>query len=298
MLCAFGATVASRAVVIPRLAARCASMSEPPPVPGAYYQRPLPEPPCIDFLGQRGREVFEEALRNGGMECFFPLVAQFRTQDEPAFCGLGTLVMVLNALRVDPGKSWKGVWRWYDEQALSCCKDTAIVEREGVTLDEFVCLARCNALTAQAQHAQPGSTDEGGVDAFRTAVKHAATHANAVLCASYDRQGLGQTGSGHFSPIAGYHAREDLVLILDVARFKYPPHWVSLSVLHAAMQAQDASTGRPRGWVTLARADATSEPTEAHRCCAAGDTSDEMNEKAHATLMRVTDGQVAHAHAL
>jgi Phytochelatin synthase len=31
---------------------------------------------------------------------------------------------------------------------------------------------------------------------------------------------LGQTGSGHFSPIAGYHAATDSVLILDVARFK------------------------------------------------------------------------------
>ena len=34
------------------------------------------------------------------------------------------------------------------------------------------------------------------------------------------------------------------------------------------------------------------------RACAAGDASKEMNEQAHAALMRVTGGQVAHAHAL
>jgi hypothetical protein len=29
------------------------------------------------------------------------------------------------------------------------------------------------------------------------------------------------TGDGHFSPIGAYHAENDLVLILDVARFKW-----------------------------------------------------------------------------
>ena len=37
------------------------------------------------------------------MNCYFPLAAQFRTQEEPAFCGLTTLVMVLNALGKEGG---------------------------------------------------------------------------------------------------------------------------------------------------------------------------------------------------
>lgn len=51
--------------------------------------------------------MFQEALLEGNMECFFPLIEQFTTQAEPAFCGLGTLAMVLNALEVDPGRVWK-----------------------------------------------------------------------------------------------------------------------------------------------------------------------------------------------
>lgn len=43
---------------------------------------------------------------------------------------------------------------------------------------------------------------------------------------------LPPAGDGHFSPIGGYSAKEDLVLILDTARFKYPPHWVPLEMLH------------------------------------------------------------------
>lgn len=39
-------------------------------------------------------------------------------QNDPAFCGLGTLVMVLNALAMDPGRVWKGIWRWYHEELV------------------------------------------------------------------------------------------------------------------------------------------------------------------------------------
>ena len=57
-----------------------------------------------------------------------------------------------------------------------------------------------------------------------------------------------QTGTGHFSPIGGYHVGRDMALILDVARFKYPPHWVPLPLLWEAMGSVDVATGRPRGY--------------------------------------------------
>lgn len=47
------------------------------------------------------------------MNGYFKLAAQFQTQDEPSYCGLSTLVMVLNTLGVDPGRVWKGPWRWW-----------------------------------------------------------------------------------------------------------------------------------------------------------------------------------------
>jgi hypothetical protein len=62
---------------------------------------------------------------------------------------------------------------------------------------------------------------------------------------------LGCTGDGHFSPIGGYHKARDLVLILDTARFKYPPHWVPLPGLHAAMGLLDKVTGKARGMCHL-----------------------------------------------
>lgn len=51
--------------------------------------------------------------------------------------------------------------------------------------------------------------------------------------------------------MGSYHKAEDLVLIMDTARFKLPPHWVPLSMLWGAMKTIDPETGRPRGFMVL-----------------------------------------------
>lgn len=203
-----------------------------------FYRKPLPDS-CIDFTSTEAKTIFKEALHEGTMNCFFNLAAQFRTQDEPAFCGLSTLVMVLNALSVDPGRVWKGPWRWYHESMLDCCVSLDTVKKEGITLYHFSCLAICNGLDVRMVQASPTAT----VKQFRNDVKRVTQSESQMLVCSYSRGVLGQTGDGHFSPIGGYHADRDLVLIFDVARFKYPPHWVSLDLLWKAMQKLDADTG-------------------------------------------------------
>jgi hypothetical protein len=82
-------------------------MTESPKKVPQFYRRVLPQS-CISFYSKEGKKIFHEALESGHMECYFKLAAQFRTQDEPAFCGLTTLVIALNALEVDPGEVWKG----------------------------------------------------------------------------------------------------------------------------------------------------------------------------------------------
>lgn len=44
-----------------------------------------------------------------------------------------------------------------------------------------------------------------------------------------------------------------MVLILDVARFKYPPHWVPLILLWEAMDTIDEATGHHRGFMIISR---------------------------------------------
>jgi glutathione gamma-glutamylcysteinyltransferase len=66
--------------------------------------------------------LFQESLLDGTMNGFFKLMEQFSMQDEPAFCGLTSLSMVLNSLSIDPRRTWKGAWRWFHEAMLDCCR--------------------------------------------------------------------------------------------------------------------------------------------------------------------------------
>lgn len=94
-------------------------------------------------------------------------------------------------------------------------------------------------------------------DDFREHVKQACASPTSqpAVIVSYSRKYFHQSGDGHFSPVGGYCAREDSVLILDTARFKYPPHWVPLEQLWEAMSFVDVESASqwdqraPRGWI-------------------------------------------------
>lgn len=72
-----------------------------------------------------------------------------------------------------------------------------------------------------------------------------------VMAVSYSRKEFLQTGDGHFSCIGGYHPATDMCLILDTARYKYPPHWVKVDALYEAMCRVDSDTNATRGWVVF-----------------------------------------------
>ena len=115
------------------------------------YRRKLHSPPATAFSSPEGRAMFGQALSQGFMDGYFKLAEQFRTQDAPAFCGLSTLTMVLNALCIDPKRVWKAPWRWYHESMLDCCKSLEEVRKDGIGFDQLVCLAKCNNLKVRAK---------------------------------------------------------------------------------------------------------------------------------------------------
>ncbi|KAL2321067.1 hypothetical protein Fmac_030036 [Flemingia macrophylla] len=125
-----------------------------------YYKRTLPSPPAVDFHSPDGKQLFIEAIQNGTMEGFFKLISYFQTQSEPAFCGLATLSMVLNALGIDPCRIWKGPWRWFDESMLDCCEPLEKVKAEGISFGKFVCLAHCAGAKVEGFRASRSNIEE------------------------------------------------------------------------------------------------------------------------------------------
>lgn len=213
-----------------------------------FYKRTLSSPPAIEFSSYEGKKLFSEALHDGTMEGYFKLGSHFQTQSEPAYCGLATLSMVLNSLEIDPGRKWKGPWRWYDETMLDCCEPLNKIKNEGISLRNVTCLARCAGAKVVVFH-----TNQTTIDDFRTHVINCTSSEDIHLIVTYNRKAFNQTGSGHFSPIGGYHAGRDMALILDVARFKYPPHWIPLTLLWEAMNTIDEATGCYRGFMIVSK---------------------------------------------
>ena len=59
--------------------------------------------------------------------------------------------------------------------------------------------------------------------------------------------------------VGGYHKEKGLVLIMDVARFKYPPFWVPLNTLWDSMCTVDGATGSPRGYFVVSAVDSCTD---------------------------------------
>ncbi|MBA2726634.1 MAG: glutathione gamma-glutamylcysteinyltransferase, partial [Parachlamydiaceae bacterium] len=73
---------------------------------------------------------------------------------------------------------------------------------------------------------------------------------NQTVIALYYRKALKQDGTGHWSPVAAYDHESDSFLILDVARYKYPPAWVSGKAFITGMKSLNHK-GLSRGFIIL-----------------------------------------------
>lgn len=119
---------------------------------------------------------------------------------------------------------------------LDCCRPLTWVKENGITLAEFTCLAKCNGLDAKTRFADQtyvflsfglslclsADSSTRSFEEFEQAIKDCTRSADQFIAVSYSRASLGQTGIGHFSPAGGYCSMYGgMVLILDVARFKY-----------------------------------------------------------------------------
>merc|ERR1719316_755865 len=204
--------------------------------------------------------TFEASVTQNAMTSDLPLVGIYKR--ELPSRGPATIALVLNSLMVDPKRVWKAPWRWYTEDMLQAC--TPMDLSKGVTMEEFAYLSACNYLEVQKHYA---TGEAFGLDAFRQGVRRVCcdSSGDSRIVTAFSRARLGQTGSGHYSPIGAYHEDSDSVLIMDVARFKYPPYWVPLERLWAAMEEPDPMTSAPRGYFVLTRQE-TSDHGETHSC--------------------------------
>jgi len=204
----------------------------------------------IDLRSEQG----EELLRDGdALEAYVPLSASFVTQETQAFCGVASMVTVLNALGVPaPVSPEYAPYRIFTQDNLLDGRTETILPRatvlkQGMTLDELGRILALYPVEVEVHHAADSS-----LDAFRSAASEHLGEEGGAVIVNFLREGLGQERGGHHSPLAAYSAETDRFLILDVARYKYPPVWVSASTLFDAMNTPDRDNGdRTRGYVLI-----------------------------------------------
>jgi hypothetical protein len=110
----------------------------------------------------------------------------------------------------------------------------------GLSLEQASKLLDCHTSKEWAvtvQHVNPSS--ELTLQKMRYELKAALIDPDARVIINYDRKGFGQVGGGHFSPLGAYHVSTDSFLVVDVAKYKYPPVWVGADTLYSAMATID-----------------------------------------------------------
>jgi len=249
----------------------------PPPLPEpkvTFRRRVLPEH-LVALSAPEGQQALVRAMVQQTAATYFILTQHWDNQSDPASCGVTTLRQVLNAAGMDPtAVRWKGGWRYYgsDSMVVCRCMDPVRIQRAGITLPEFVRLAHCHGLEGRSERPDAVRTEgKNGhtntvVDFRNDVLQSLRTTPTApsddpedivpptFLVVSFSRAVLQQTGDGHFSTVAAYDAETDSCLVLDVARFKYPPYWVSVDELFESMRPIDPVTKESRGWSLWHRA--------------------------------------------
>jgi hypothetical protein len=175
------------------------------------------------------------------------------TQANLAYCGVASAVVALNSLgQPAPAATGYGSYRFWTQANLFAAPASLAVARPERVARQGMDLAQLQGLlSGQGVVAQRYHGDTLSLAQFRGLLRRSLADGGDRLLVNYHRAALGQQGGGHISPLAAYDPRGDRVLILDVARYRYPPVWVSAADLWRAVRTLDSSSGRSRGLVLV-----------------------------------------------
>ncbi|MBT9584393.1 phytochelatin synthase family protein [bacterium] len=183
---------------------------------------------------------------------YWPLSIQYQTQQDPSSCGPASSVMILNALALpSPVSKIHQPFHQFDQDnffspAAEKVLSRTTLRRQGATLNELAGMLSSWGAEVQVCHAR-----QGGLEEFRDQARQALGSGQRFVIINFHRDPLGQSGGSHFSPLAAYHQGSDRFLVMDVARFRYPPFWVKADPLFRAMNTVDGVSEQTRGYLLI-----------------------------------------------
>ena len=218
-------------------------------------------PPPADMVALNKTAGFNvliggETLRRS----YVALGPHFTTEVTQSYCALASAAAALNALPsvgapVDPAYAPYAYWTQDVLAADDCVRKKAAFHslKFGLARDELAAaLTDCVDGVSVANYAAAPSWNASGDGLREILVDALRGNGRGHALANFERAGLGEAGAGgHWSPVAAYDGAGDRALVLDVARYKYPPTWVPIADLARAMVAPDPDGKRARGLLVL-----------------------------------------------
>lgn len=184
---------------------------------------------------------------------FFSLMPVVTTEEIETFCGPASMASTLNSLQTKnrPVTPQFSPYPFFTQNSLFIESTDKIASKEqvaksGLTLDQLKQFLEVWAANPTIYYGSDLTVPQ-----LRKIVSSSLSNPNQRLIVNFYRGAIGQIGHGHFSPIGAYDSKTDSVLILDVAKYKYPPVWVKTSDLLTAIQGIDSSSGKSRGLVQI-----------------------------------------------
>ena len=207
--------------------------------------------PLIYITDIQGEALFAEA---DVKSAYFKLATYLESEQILTFCGPATIAAVLNSLDVTrPVPQRLYPWGLFTQDSVFTPENQKIkpypmVEHEGLVLEQLAAFFTNLGVKAEPHHAD--ALDEAKL---RAVITETLADPGKRLVVNYSRKPIGQNGDGHISPVGAYDVETDRVLVLDVAKYKYPPVWMTVADLYKAINTIDSGSNKTRGIVVVTK---------------------------------------------
>ncbi|MBD2066313.1 phytochelatin synthase family protein [Leptolyngbya sp. FACHB-671] len=219
-------------------------------VSGRFISKALPV--SSNLIPLNSTEGEQLLLTSTAQQDYLPLSTYFVTQKNVAYCGIASMVMVLNALSIPaPAAPELGNTHTFTQDnvfndQMRQIRSPLELSFRGMTLDHLRQFLVSYSVKADVHYGSDITLDE-----FRNLVSKNLQEPNNFVVVNYLRQAINQKQAGHISPVAAYHQLSDRFLILDVSRYKYPPVWVRAEELWKAIATPDSESNKTRGFILV-----------------------------------------------
>jgi hypothetical protein len=185
---------------------------------------------------------------------YWQLIPNFAVQETQSYCAVASAITVLNAMPIkkpiDPAYA---PYAYFTQSNFFTPEVAKIITAQTVLAQGMTRGEMAETLSRHGVKSRSIAGDTFTDESLRSFLVSALGDDGQFVLANYFRGTLGQVGGGHWSVLGAYDMQTDRVLILDVAKYKYPPAWVSISALLQAISTIDSSSNLARGLVIVSK---------------------------------------------